>query len=299
MIQQNDQVIDDHEMRENMTKNEKDSDEKQHRIHNLDEHHAGALNEDHQEPHHITHTSSLRKKQNPPPVLSGQLIALLVVAILLVIFNQYQIALVSAAVGSPGGGQQILGITRGSGEVDLAAVDANTLKSTGQTVAAVFPVQDFATAEDAMASMFPTGTPDYGTELGVSFDDPVGSLSKLSRMYRSLQSEVQTSSPEGWKHFMSLASKPVGISCEYCCGVGPIGIDANGNSACGCQHNPALLSIALYLSAYTDYTDGEILQEVMKWKTLFFPQNMIELGMKAAGGDPSALKDLPGMVGGC
>src|SRR3989338_1435408 len=99
MIQQNDQVIDDHEMRENMTKNEKDSDEKQHRIHNLDEHHAGALNEDHQEPHHITHTSSLRNKQNSPPVLSGQLIALLVVAILLVIFNQYQIALVSAAVG--------------------------------------------------------------------------------------------------------------------------------------------------------------------------------------------------------
>ena len=97
--------------------------------------------------------------------------------------------------------------------------------------------------------MFPTGTPDYGDELGVSFDDPVGSLSKLARMYNSLKTEVQKNNPEDFQRFLNLALKPVGISCEYCCGIGPVGIDKNGNSRCGCQHNPALLSVALYLSS--------------------------------------------------
>jgi hypothetical protein len=49
----------------------------------------------------------------------------------------------------------------------------------------------------------------------------------------------------------------------------------------------------------TDYSDGEILREAMKWKALWFPKNMIELGMTVAGGDTSALANLPGMVGGC
>ena len=98
---------------------------------------------------------------------------------------------------------------------------------------------------------------------------------------------------------MNLASQPVGISCEFCCGVGAVGINKHGDSACGCQHNPALLSVALYLTTYTDYTDGEILREVMKWKTLFFPKDMINIGMSIAGGDSSALTELPGMVGGC
>ena len=49
----------------------------------------------------------------------------------------------------------------------------------------------------------------------------------------------------------------------------------------------------------TDYNDAQILQEVYRWKTLFFPRNMIELAGKVAGGDSSVLNDLPGMVGGC
>ena len=89
------------------------------------------------------------------------------------------------------------------------------------------------------------------------------------------------------------------MSCEYCCGVGPIGIDSRGNSRCGCQHNPALLSIGLWLTANTDYSDGEILREVMRWKTLFFPQKMVEQGMSLAGADAQTIANLPGMVGGC
>ena len=32
---------------------------------------------------------------------------------------------------------------------------------------------------------------------------------------------------------------------------------------------------------------------------LFFPKNMLEIAIQVAGSDPSELKELPGMVGGC
>jgi len=228
--------------------------------------------------------------------VSKSLWVLLLITVMIILFNQVQISGVSAAVGANlNSGSAEIRLTDGSlGNIDLASI-----KSTAHTIAAVFPVDQIKTAEDAMAIMFPTGTPDYGEQLGVSFDDPVNSLATLSRMYRGLKAEVEQNNPEGFKRFMNLASRPVGISCEYCCGLQAVGIDSKGNSACGCQHNPALLSIAMYLSAYTDYSDAEILREVMRWKTLFFPKNMIELGASLAGGDVSSLKELPGMVGGC
>ena len=218
---------------------------------------------------------------------------------LIVFFNQYQTNSISNMLGVSTTGSTTRTVSSLSGSGDLTDINLAELKSTGHTIAAVFPVENIQTAEDAIAIMFPTGTPEYGEELGVSYDDPIASLSVLAKMYRSLKSEVQQNDPEGWAKFMNLATKPVGISCEYCCGVGPIGIDSSGNSRCGCQHNPAVLTVGLYLAAYTDYTDGEILREVMRWKTLFFPKNMIELGMTVAGGDTSALSSLPGMVGGC
>ena len=227
----------------------------------------------------------------PMSAAAKMVIAMIVVAALLMVFNQVQIRQV-AALSSIGGTDTPTG-------KDLSSIDITQLKSTGQTVAAVFPSEKWASSDDVFASMFPTGTPEYGDALGVSFDDPVGSLTTLSKMYPSLKNEVQQKDPEAWARWMNLASKPVGISCEYCCGVGPIGIDSKGNSACGCQHNPALLSVGLYLTAYTNYSDGQILHEVMRWKTLFFPQDMVALGTSVIGGDTSALQDLPGMVGGC
>ncbi len=249
--------------------------------------------------HHKKSTTKTKhhKKEN---IMTTQIKWLLAIAVFIILFNQYQLNSVYGMtstsnpifLGSGGGTSSF------SSSGDLANIDISELKSTGHTIAAVFPVEDIKTQEDAMAIIFPTGTPDYGEQLGISFDDPINSLSVLARMYNSLKAEVQQNNPEGWERYMNLATKPVGISCEYCCGVGPIGIDKNGNSRCGCQHNPAVLTVALYLSAYTDYSDGEILREVMRWKTLFFPKNMIGLGMTVAGGDTSQLK-LPGMVGGC
>ncbi len=251
----------------------------------------------HDESHTQAQAPTSHHSQNS--LFSPWIISLLALAIIVILSNQVLISTVSAQLGNGyffGSSSQSFTVTGGK---DLATVDITSLKSTAHVVAAVFPLEKVQTQDDVIAIMFPSGTPDYGQALGISYDDPVASLSTLASMYNGLKVEVQKNNPQAWQRFINLATKPVGISCEYCCGVGPIGVDKNGNSLCGCQHNPALLSIALYLSAYTDYTDAEILREVMKWKTLFFPKNMVELGLTVAGKDASQLKELPGMVGGC
>jgi hypothetical protein len=240
-----------------------------------------------------------RKKEETEMVVTKPVLVLLALSILVIFFNQIQIGSAKEMLDD---GMLIPRATTGTSSLsgkDISNVDLSALLSTGHTIAAVLPVEDIVTQEDAIAVMFPTGTPDYGAELEVSYDEPVESLATLARMYPGLKAEVERSNPQAWQRYMNLASKPLGISCEYCCGLRAVGIDKSGNSACGCQHNPALLTVALYLTAYTDYTDGEILKEVINWKTLFFPKDMIGLGMTVAGGDTSSLDDLPGMVGGC
>ena len=55
----------------------------------------------------------------------------------------------------------------------------------------------------------------------------------------------------------------------------------------------------MWLVKNSDYSDTEIIREALKWKSLFFPKDMVNLALTVAGGDTSKLKDLPGMVGGC
>ena len=299
---------DDNEHHDHLESHEHHGDHTHHDHLESHEHHGDHTHHDHLESHehhedpkHQGHLGDYRHyeshkqvKNEEKNLFSKPILILIVLAGFLILFNQYQINEIIGLSSSGRGYNSFFG-----GSTDLSNIDINSLKSTGHTLAAVFPVENIQTSDDAIAIIFPTGTPEYGAELGVSFDDPVGSLDTLSKMYRGLKAETEKNNPQGFQKFMNLAKKPVGISCEYCCGLGPIGIDNNGNSACGCQHNPALLSIALYLSAYTEYNDGEILREVMRWKTLFFPKDMINLGMTVAGGDTSALANLPGMVGGC
>ncbi|NQV08436.1 hypothetical protein HQ529_01135 [Candidatus Woesearchaeota archaeon] len=223
--------------------------------------------------------------------------AIIFVAALL-LFNQYQLMSIQDLVS---GGTGLVTKTKNSGVSllggkELSDVNIDDIGSTGHAIAALFPVEEIKTAQDAIDMMIPTGTPDYGEEMGVSYDDPVGSLEKLANAQRALLAGLSTEEKD---RFLTLALKPVGISCEYCCGIGPVGIRNDGSSSCGCQHNPALLSLTMWLMQNTDYTDAEILKEVMKWKSIFFPKNMATLAMEVAGGDTSSLQDLRGMVGGC
>ena len=185
---------------------------------------------------------------------------------------------------------------------EFSEADFSQIKSTGHTIAMLMPVENIKDTQDAVEMMIPTGVPEYADvfENKISYDNPIASLNYLSNeAYPKLAAYVSQNSPDTWQRYVRLGNMPVGISCEYCCGVGPIGMTTNGNSRCGCQHNPALLAITLGLMEFTDYSDSQILYEVMRWKTLFFPKNMIELTMTVAGMDESQLNELPGMVGGC
>lgn len=232
------------------------------------------------------------------------MIAAICVAAILIVFNQMQISSISSSLNIGTGSASknpFISLFSKSGNSDLSDIDVGSISSTPMAIASLFPeLKSIKNEEDAISMMIPTGMPEYSSALGgISFDDPITSMEYLAKLYPGLNAEIKEKNPEIWQRYLKLAAAPRGISCEFCCGIGAQGIDSNGNARCGCQHLPALLALTLDLMKNTDYSDAQILREVMRWKTLFFPQNMVGLALEVAGSDPSKLKDLPGMVGGC
>lgn len=232
-------------------------------------------------------------------------VVLLVAIAGVLFFNQLQIGTATALLdfsvplSSPIGSGSSSLLSFSGGDVDLDDVDVTTIKSTAQGIAVLFPVDEIKTTDDAIAVMIPSGVPEYGDAMGgVSFDDPLVALDKLYKAYSALKQQAKEND-EVWQRYLALAAAPRGISCEFCCGVGAQGVDSSGNLRCGCKHNPAVQSVTLWLMLNTDYSDAEILKEVYKWKSDWFPKNMVGLALDISGGDTSVLQDLPGMVGGC
>ncbi len=217
----------------------------------------------------------------------------------LMAFNQFQINSISGHfTTSTGSSSSSLNLFSGSSD-DINDVDVTKIGSTANAVQLLFPLKDAKSADEVMQIMFPTGTPEYGADMGVSFDDPITSLSLLAGAYPALKKEVKENHPDIWARYIKLAAAPRGISCEFCCGVGAQGISENGELRCGCSHSPAVQTVTMWLMLNRpEYSDAEVLREVMRWKTLFFPKNMIELGLQVSGKSASDLQ-LPGMVGGC
>jgi hypothetical protein len=231
-----------------------------------------------------------------------KVVLLLAIAALL-FFNQMQIGTVTALLDvsvpiSTNSGNSFGNILSFTSSGDLDDVDVTKIQSTAQGIAALFPVDEIKTTEDAITIMVPSGTPEYGEAMGVSFDDPITSMEKLRKAYSALKQQAKADSSV-WERYLTLAAAPRGVTCEFCCGVGAQGVTASGELRCGCQHNPAIQSLTMWLMMNTDYSDAEVLKEVYKWKSIWFPKNMVGLALQIAGGDSSVLGDLPGMVGGC
>ena len=111
----------------------------------------------------------------------------------------------------------------------------------------------------------------YGEELGVSYNDVSASnpaladatMTKLSA-YEDMQLDKET-----MERYVKIGSS---IACEYCCGAQTL-VFSNGQRACGCAHSYAMRGLAKYLlTKHSDMTDLEILEELGKWKVLFFPR---------------------------
>lgn len=126
-------------------------------------------------------------------------------------------------------------------------------------------------------SVIPSGIPDvYGKELGLSYDDVSPSDQRRAdaaiSVLGNLDQNIQLSQEQLERYINILYKLENGISCEYCCGARAI-IFETGEPACGCAHSYAMRGLTKYLlTQHSDqYTDEQILEEVGKWKTLFFP----------------------------
>ena len=144
------------------------------------------------------------------------------------------------------------------------------------------PARGSGTPLTAISDVIPTGIPlVYGAELGVSYDDisPTNpsladaTIEKMGMLDRSI--ELQEADIQ--RYINVLYNLEGGISCEYCCGANSI-ITANGQAACGCAHSYSMRGVAKYLIKYhpNEFTDDQILEELGKWKTLFFPGIMAQ-----------------------
>jgi hypothetical protein len=214
------------------------------------------------------------KKEN----MNNLMIGILIAALVITMFNTYQISLVS-----------------GKSVVNL-----------GETT-------------NIKESFIPSGMPEiYGKELSVSYDD-VTALDRISsdntiRRLGDIDRSVDLEGAELDRYIEILYNMHDGISCEYCCGVRSI-IFISGQPACGCAHSYAMRGLTKYLITEhgDEFTDEEILEEIGKWKTLFFPTqiqakadvlqengielNYINLGSNKFRGVEKGVTG--GMVGGC
>ncbi len=167
------------------------------------------------------------------------------------------------------------------------------------------------------SEIIPTGIPAvYGSELRISYDDvstanprqadaTIGVLSKYDNSITLTGSDLQ--------RYVKIGSM---IACEYCCGAETL-VFSNGQAACGCAHSYAMRGLAKYLikNHGTEFTDDQILEELGKWKVLFFPGihetkaavlkskgielNYINLASNKYRGIETGQQSSGSMVGGC
>lgn len=141
--------------------------------------------------------------------------------------------------------------------------------------------------QSTLNSILPKGTPRiYGQELGIRYDDVSANNPKLADQTIEVLAQFDRSNSPNYielsgknleKYINILYRKEGGIACEYCCGARSV-IFENGKLACGCAHSYAMRGLTKYLIEKhgSEFTDDQILEEVGKWKTLFFPTNIAQ-----------------------
>ncbi len=212
------------------------------------------------------------------------LYVLIIVAIAMLGFNQYQLMATGNSIDSQISANIIAREQTEQKAVQQAQAQANQIK-----------------AQEIAAQILPKGVPEiYGAELKVTFDKVEDGLNILGALDADLNPK------QGGIFFANLTDNQkqrylkIGfmIACEYCCGATSL-ITKDGQPACGCAHSAAMRGLAKYLLTKHEnqYTDEQILDQLAKWKSLFFPQQTVQKYMQANG--LGGAQGLPNMVGGC
>lgn len=121
-------------------------------------------------------------------------------------------------------------------------------------------------AQDLVNNIVPTGTPWYGQQAGVTFDDPIAAQNLWAKG-RAIQL-----TPEEEQRWSRIANS---FTCDYCCGSpqNPTII-----TRCGCAHAAAAQGMAKwFVKNYgSSYSDEEIYGEMARWYALWYPKGTIE-----------------------
>ena len=115
--------------------------------------------------------------------------------------------------------------------------------------------------KDIVNNVIPKGTPWYGPEAGVSFDDPI-TAQRLWAGGRAIQ--LTADEQKRWERIVN------SFTCDYCCGSpqNPTII-----TRCGCAHSAAAQGMAKwFIKNYgSKYSDEEIYGEMARWYALWYP----------------------------
>lgn len=131
-----------------------------------------------------------------------------------------------------------------------------------------------ASSEQLWTEIAPKGKPAvYGDELGVSYDNPEAGIPILYQFDDYYGKKPIQLSGEKQQRYIAITTA---ISCEYCCGANAI-TTSSGAAACGCAHSAAMRGLAKYLlDKHDDMSNEQILEELGKWKVLYFPSDSVK-----------------------
>ena len=205
------------------------------------------------ETHHHSEIAHHLRGEKPAPWTFMEKASYGIVALVavLILFNQVQISQASALAGL-------------SSPLTFKSFSSKTsLALTGDP------------SKDAFTVVIPTGVPFYGDALGVTFEDPIKGLELIANLDPAYgRNKVQLDAAQK-QRYIDILTTPT-ITCEFCCGV-KTAVTKTGQPACGCKHVWAIRGLAAYLIVnYPTLSDDEIKREVVKWKGLFFPKQMIQ-----------------------
>ncbi len=222
----------------------------------------------HQHRAHLPHHAGSGK--GPFLFESNLALSLLVVLVALLAINGFLIQTMSASSGGV--------ITLGQGfeygpkttlkPMPLATGEQPRISGYGSAVKALPTISDMPlvvstgdVVKDLVNNIIPHGTPWYGTEAGVSFDDPL-TAQNLWGKARAIQ--LSGNEQKRWDRIVN------SFTCDYCCGSPqrPTII-----TRCGCAHASAAQGMAKwFIKNYgSQYSDEEIYGEMARWYALWYP----------------------------
>src|SRR3989344_3071458 len=224
-----------------------------------------------------TNKKSISKKAKPDSIFNNNLtFSVILFLLLILIINQLLIpkvfaSFVSGGVGATGSynlGDFQYGSKLTLKPMPLAVGEQPAISGYRSKVKSLPTISEISispstgdVAKDLVNNVVPKGTPWYGPEAGVSFDDPI-SAQKLWAKGRGIQ--LSSDEQKRWERIVN------SFTCDYCCGSPQ---QPTIITRCGCAHSIAAQGMAKwFIKNYGDkYSDEEIYGEMARWYALWYP----------------------------